>query len=327
LFAVALNGVVVVRAEQDLWIELPENTILPAVHHAHTQLSQRVVNLAQTASSSLRIPASPLDNLAEAWKPCGAAVEDCRMGARPPPCAEREAFLQSRVLRNEKHAEAKRAVTALAEGRTRMTATFESASQNYQSIVDDPKYTTMAVNSPRWAAYNQLRLEAESAANGLQTLLLTAQATNKAYEAEEEAMQTAYGLTAECPVAPSKAAELANAMLTPGGQGALLTKLTAEEFWSCSEKRTIRSANQKLLGDLGTKLQVDDCSNWGFDSLSSCQVRCAGTEACGWALYDATARSGFCEQQGYCGMAKPEAASEAEEIWTGTSCVKRTGAQ
>ena len=57
------------------------------------------------------------------------------------------------------------------------------------------------------------------------------------------------------------------------------------------------------------------------------QVRCAGTEACGWALYDATARSGFCEQQGYCGMAKPEAASEAEEIWTGTSCVKRTGAQ
>ena len=91
----------------------------------------------------------------------------------------------------------------------------------------------LQVNSPRWAAYNQLRLEAESAANGLQTLLLTAQvswsswmvlplmldwsqATNKAYEAEEEAMQTAYGLTAECPVAPSKAAELANAMLTPG---------------------------------------------------------------------------------------------------------------
>ena len=69
------------------------------------------------------------------------------MGARPPPCAEREAFLQSRVLRNEKHAEAKRAVTALAEGRTRMTATFESASQNYQSIVDDPKYETMAVIS------------------------------------------------------------------------------------------------------------------------------------------------------------------------------------
>ena len=66
LLAVAINGVVVVRAEQDLWIELPENAIPPAIHHAHTQLSQRVVNLAQTASSSLRIPASPLDNLAEA---------------------------------------------------------------------------------------------------------------------------------------------------------------------------------------------------------------------------------------------------------------------
>merc|ERR1719253_1948015 len=129
-----------------------------------------------------------------------------------------------------------------------MTATFESASKNYQSIVGEPKYLTMEVNSPRWAEYNQLRLKAESAANGLQTLLLTAQATNRAYKTEEEAMQTAYGLTAECPVPPSRGAELANAMLTPGGQGALLTQLTAEKFWSCSEKRTIRSANQKLLG-------------------------------------------------------------------------------
>ena len=69
------------------------------------------------------------------------------MGPPPPPCAQREAFFQSRVLRNEKHAEAKRAVTALAEGRTRMAATFESASQNYQSIVGDPKYRTMEVIS------------------------------------------------------------------------------------------------------------------------------------------------------------------------------------
>ena len=108
------------------------------------------------------------------------------------------------------------------------------------------------MNSPRWAEYNQLRLKAESAANGLQTLLLTAQvswsswmvlplmldwsqATNRAYETEEEAMQTAYGLTAECPVSPSRGAELANAMLTPGMLTCLcLWMLPGRKLYECN---------------------------------------------------------------------------------------------
>jgi len=148
---VLLLGVVCAASgEQDLWIELPPDDTSASAHHpihrAHADLSQRVLNLAQVAISAAAIPATPLDQLAEIWEPCADNSDNCRMAPAPPPCTERDSFLENRAKRNDFHAAAKTKYDTLTAAKANMSKVFGAAANFYQTIVTDPYYTSMPVD-------------------------------------------------------------------------------------------------------------------------------------------------------------------------------------
>ena len=76
------------------------------------------------------------------------------------------------------------------------------------------------------------------------------------------------------------------------------------------------------IGDTGSRIEWNDCSNFGYGDMSSCKARCRAVPECKYANYDAS--QNMCGKNGYCKITKSSVLG-AIGNWGHWTCRKPTG--